>query len=512
MSYPTRKVINIVNFVRGVEPRNPTQDLVKPVVEEIRLNKQHHLPNTFLLQYDAMLRPDFQDLFHREKDDQMELGVWIEIVRPLVEAVGIEWRGRPGYDWDWYVNPGFLMAYTQQQREQLIDELMRKFKELFGEYPRSVGSWLLDSYSMDYMSRKYAIDAFAICREQFAIDAYTLWGGYFNQGYYPSKVNMLCPASTAEMQISTPVFRMLGPDPIYGYDEKAELYPQTHPSCNTLEPAWFTGHDPQAVNWMLDCHFHQECLNFAYAQLGQENSFGWDSIQKGLPMQLSLVAQMAAAGEVVVEQLGDTGRWFRRTFASTPATSLIAASDREKNGLQTVWYDCKHYRASLLLQNGRLGFRDIHLFDEHYAERYYETPCTGWQATYDNLPVVDGRLWNTPEIHAMLALEPAVQSISTARTGENELTVTALLTNGQPLRIEFRESGITIISESAHNWHFRRGQHFDTDLTVTAHALRMHHNGFDYQIPVVGALCSHGADEYTIVPQNGKIALDMEQK
>lgn len=34
------KVVNIVNFVRGVEPRCE-MDLLTPVVEEIRLNKQY---------------------------------------------------------------------------------------------------------------------------------------------------------------------------------------------------------------------------------------------------------------------------------------------------------------------------------------------------------------------------------------------------------------------------------------------------------------------------------------
>ena len=122
-----------------------------------------------------MIRPDFQELFLRERGDYMELGLWFEMCRPLTEAVGIEWRGRPGFDWDWYVDPGFLPAYTPKQRERLIDEVFRKFREVFGYYPRVAGSWILDARSMAYMSDKYGMDAFCICREQYAVDGlYTL--------------------------------------------------------------------------------------------------------------------------------------------------------------------------------------------------------------------------------------------------------------------------------------------------------------------------------------------------
>lgn len=124
-------IVNIMNFVRGVEPRNPSLDLLAPVLGQIALNKRFGFENTFLLQYDAIIDKKFSDVFLAERDEKTELGVWIEIVRPLVEKVGIAWRGRPGYDWDWHVDPGFLPSYTYEQKTLLIDELMEKFREGF---------------------------------------------------------------------------------------------------------------------------------------------------------------------------------------------------------------------------------------------------------------------------------------------------------------------------------------------------------------------------------------------
>ena len=168
-------VMNIVNFVRGSEPRYPGRDLVEPLREEVRLNTAYHLPNTILMQYDAMLRDDMIDAAKSAEQDKTEYGVWFEMCRQQVEACGIKWRGRKGWDWEWFVNPGFLMAYTPKERERIIDETFRLFKQRFGCFPRVAGSWLLDAHSMDYMSRKYGMDAFCICRERSVCSVYVNW-------------------------------------------------------------------------------------------------------------------------------------------------------------------------------------------------------------------------------------------------------------------------------------------------------------------------------------------------
>ena len=95
-----KRVMNLVNFVRGCEPRQPWQDLYTPIKEEIAINKSYGFDHTVLMQYDAIIRPDMVELMRSEMDEHMELGLWFEMGRPLTEAVGIEWRGRPGYDWD----------------------------------------------------------------------------------------------------------------------------------------------------------------------------------------------------------------------------------------------------------------------------------------------------------------------------------------------------------------------------------------------------------------------------
>lgn len=235
-----RQIVNIVNFIRDVEPRGPV-DLVEPVREQIAVMKKYGLRGTFLLQYDALIDPVYVGMLKELDPAQFELGVWFEVVEPQCRAAGIEWTGR--FPWDWHVHCGFSMGYTKPQREKLCDVLFEKFRETFGYYPRVFGSWFFDTHTVRYLSDKYGLDALCNCKEQYGTDGYTLWGGYYGQAYYPSRKNVFMPAQTGEGQIPVPLFRMLGSDPVYQYDfgMSAEAGASRVQGVITLEPVYNGG-------------------------------------------------------------------------------------------------------------------------------------------------------------------------------------------------------------------------------------------------------------------------------
>ena len=133
---PSNKIVNIMNFVRAEDPRKSHEQLFGTFINEIELCRSYAMPYTFMLQYDAIVRPGYVEALKNNNDPNMEVGVWFEMAQEQVEKLGIKWNGRPGYKWDWHVNPCMLMAYTISQREALIDELMERFFEAFGYYPR----------------------------------------------------------------------------------------------------------------------------------------------------------------------------------------------------------------------------------------------------------------------------------------------------------------------------------------------------------------------------------------
>src|ERR1044072_3915220 len=188
------KIVNIVNFIRLLEPRDQqiTKDvLYQTVVQQVNIMRKYHLTGTFLLQYDALMDPHYQDLLGKLPRDSFEIGAWWEVPQPLIEKAGLKWRGR--YPWDWHADVGFSTGYTPAEREKIADVYMESFKSIFGYYPRSVASWFIDAHTLQYLYDKYRIVASANCKDQYGTDGYTLWGGYWNQAYYPSKINSYMP-------------------------------------------------------------------------------------------------------------------------------------------------------------------------------------------------------------------------------------------------------------------------------------------------------------------------------
>jgi len=390
------RIVNIINFIRLLEPRDPKitgEILYETVVKQVDWMKQYKLPGTFLLQYDALLDPRYQALLKNLSRDSFEIGAWWEIPQPLVEKAGLRWRGR--YPWDWRANIGFSTGYTPAEREKLADVYMTDFKKIFGYYPKSVASWFIDAYTLNYLYKKYKIVASANCKDQLGTDGYTLWGGYWNQAYYPSKQNSYMPAQDDSDQIPVPIFRMLGSDPIRQYDEGLGTDRQ---GVITLEPVYpHAGGDSSWVDWYFKQFVEGNCMEYAYVQAGQENSFTWDAMARGLEIQLPLIARLRDAGKIKVETLAASGKWFRKHYKVTPATAVTVKEDLEGGDRKTVWFDSRFYRANLLWEKGSLRFRDIHLFNEHFPSPYTTGKATSNECSFFTLPFVDGFRWSDPK-------------------------------------------------------------------------------------------------------------------
>lgn len=389
------RIINIVNFIRQTDYRLENSDalMLETVEKQIDLVNRYNFPATFLFQYDALINPAYQKLMKSKLRPECELGAWWEITQPHVEAAGIKWRGE--HSWVSTANIAFTPGYTLREREQLVDVYMDKFKEIYGKYPVSVGSWYIDSHTLEYMYKKYGIVASCNCKDQVGTDGYTLWGGYWNQAYYPSKKNAYMPAQTEEGQIHVPIFRMLGSDPMYQYDAGVGT---AYQSVISLEPVYKeAGKDKKWVEYFLESIVNQPCLAFNYAQAGQENSFTWAGMGEGLEMQFPIFDSLRKPGKIRIETLEESGRWFKKNFAQTPATAITTLSDVRNEGNKSVWYNSRYYRSNLYWEKDGFCFRDIHFFNEDFQSEYLNTPGKTGQFFYYTLPVVDRFYWSTPE-------------------------------------------------------------------------------------------------------------------
>lgn len=505
-----RTVMNLVNFVRGCEPRR-RMDLVMPLAEQIRCNSRYGVANTILLQYDAMIRDDIMAAAATADRAKTEFGVWIEIVKPLCEAVDIPWRGRNGWAWDWWVNPGFLEAYTQKQRAALIDELFRLFKEKFGTYPQSVGSWVMDAWSIGYMKERYGIVAVCVCKEQDVTDAYGLRGGYSNGVYYPSKNNMLSAASDMANAIKVPVFKMLTPDPIYNYGISYEYLDSRNGKRRrhvvTLEPAAL-GKNPYIVDWYFRTYTEQRgLLNISYMQTGQENSFGWTQfgVNVGYYNQMEEIVDYAKRGLIEIETLGDTGRRFLADHQENCAQTQIALEDWNGQGRRSVWYNCRNYRANLYQEGNRFYIRDIHKMCDGFAEDHLTTASTNWNEVLYTPPVVDAYMFRSENAPGMISFTGEAVGMMPRATGENEMEVTCFYADGTTTLVRFDEKGLTVFGmplEIKMNGEWR-GRH-----EFAPGRINLTFKDFRYAVGCEGRL-SPTDSGYRIEPVKGRIRFDL---
>ncbi len=502
-------IVNIINFIRGVEPRTPT-DLIEPVQKQLELAERHKLPTTWLVQYDALIDPKFTNLLKEKMGPDDEVGAWLEIVQPQVEAAGLVWRGR--FPWDWHVNVGFTQGYPIEDRKKLLDVYMAKFKEVFGEYPKSAGCWMIDAPTLNHLHDRYGIEAACNCKDQSGTDGYTLWGGYWNQAYYPSRLNAYMPAQTPERQLNVPVFRMLGSDPVHQYHQGIGT---TWQGVVTLEPVYrHAGGDPSWVDWFFDVNFNKPSLAFSYMQAGQENSFGWPAMAAGLTDQYAKLAALRNQGKIRVETLRTSGAWFRKNFDKTPATSVVALEDSADDPKRSIWYESRFYRVNFYWEGDRWRIRDLHLFNENYAERYLENRATDRVAIYDTLPVLDGFHWSEPgDLAAIAAVsDPGTnpQAITTtgvpevAEVDDDTLLVTCALASGgqliircDPDQLRIQLDGESAPSDWALELVWASGRTAPI-AGVSGHAIDYRHEGFGYSLRCGDSVVTRNGEEKRI--------------
>ncbi len=514
------RIVNIYNFVRNSDYRLAHSEdvLYEATRQEIQLIKPTGLPATWALQYDALINPRYQKLFKEQLGAKDEIAAWWEIPQPLAEKAGIKWRGQ--HEWDSQANVGFSPGYTPDERRKLVDVYMADFKAIFGYYPRTVGSWFIDEVTLEYMAKKYGIVASCNCKDQVGTDGYTLWGGYWNQAYYPSRLNAYMPAQTKAGQIDVPIFRMLGSDPIYqGYSS----------GMWTLEPVYpRAGGSSDWVAWFMNNLIHQPSLAFAYTQAGQENSFGWDAMKTGLTLQIALFAQQAKAGEIRVMTLAEAGRWFRHHYALTPPTAVVYQNDWKHENRKTVWYDSRFYRLNVLWEDGGFYIRDLHCFDEKMVSPTHDKVLATTSLAYETLPVMDAALWSDAK---KVGIWPVLVSSDgktsplamdgppmVSELNKTDLSIRQPLRGGSIFTMICQENKITFAGVDEQGkplpwaWNMIGGaQQKAVVKTVTPTGVAYHFGGADYQIQLApdDGSCQQQEDSdiQLISNSSGKIVL-----
>ena len=517
------RCINIVNFIRAIEPRFKT-DLLLPVQKQMEIIKELQLPATWLLQFDALVSGPFVQYLKDNMAKSHEVGFWFEMNEMHCNAAGVKWRGRPGFEWDHFPNVAFTIGYSPEDRIKLADTAMAEFKKIWGKYPKSVASWNLDAITCAHLVDRYKVDAFAVCRDQIATDGFTIWGAPI-AGYYPSKTNCWSPAVEPQNQINAPVFRMLGQDPVYYYNREYTMPDgKRHSAPDTMEPVWPSGQSPIFVERFLRMIGEAPTGQFAYAQLGQENSFPWNEQEPGYAPQFKALAAFAKNGMIVVETMGDSGRRFKKQFKTTPVQAQVQLDDSFGNKSpeeKSIWYQSKYYRANLHFKGDLPFLRDITVYSDQFAQPFLTKATTARDVEQKMPPVLDGYHWRKdgvaePGAGGFFEVEGQPVKMTgkpTVRESGKSLIVQIPIQDGKVLTVRFDEAMMSIkVSSGTMTTIFRWDPKKACLSTVRKSRVGFIFNNFHYALRILEGVATAADDGWKVEQNANGIRLGPAQK
>ncbi|MBQ7242610.1 MAG: hypothetical protein IJS52_00150 [Bacilli bacterium] len=130
-----------------------------------------------------------------------------------------------------------IWMFSEEDKKAIVDDCFALFKEKFGFYPASTGSYYLDAFTINYIKQKYpmVVCAVATCFEE-GVKAYhttnNSWYTFMDGGpwapWIPSKINSAMPAENEAEDSGIVAIPHLSRDPMACFDGNGSNF-GTHP-------------------------------------------------------------------------------------------------------------------------------------------------------------------------------------------------------------------------------------------------------------------------------------------
>lgn len=320
------RITTLVNPVRG---RNLWIDkTITPLTDQYKEIAKHNFAATWLLQYDALKDREITKELNNFPTNQ-EKGIFLEVSPELAKVAGVLYPVNTPWA---YPNAVFLSGYSQSERRKVIDVVFKSFKETFGNYPKSVGAWWIDSYSLSYMKQKYDITTSLIVADQKTTDRYGVWGQWWGVPYYPTKFNTLIPASSLSNKLDLVIVQ----------------WAQRHPDLALGNGPKYSNYSFQANDYIskkLDINFFNQMLdiymscNYEIAQVTVGLEIGMESsaFKEEYGRQLDVINERG----LEVLTLSDFYAAFKKIYPTFPLEAKVSSN--------TTWDMNLHERKNILL-------------------------------------------------------------------------------------------------------------------------------------------------------------------
>jgi len=349
------RYLTLVNPIRG---RNLWLDQsLKPLEDQYQAVAEYHLAATWLFQYDALVDKEIISFVKERFSKNQETGLFLEVSPDLALASRVIYP--PLTPW-FKPQAVFLSGYSQSERRKLIDTVFAKFKEVFGNYPISVGAWWIDSYSLEYMKKKYDLKAVLIVANQQATDDYGVWGQWWGVPYYPDQANILVPASKDANKMDVVVIQWAQKDITKAYGKGFSYSNYSVQANDYLERGLNTSYFKKLINCYLDCQ-----LPIGQITVGLET--GIESV-RAFPeflKQLAVLSKIKNLKSLTMSEFSDRYQSF---YPSNP--QKITLKDEETEWILTPFKRENRILKEEIFYKENVAFKDYFIADENsFLER-----------------------------------------------------------------------------------------------------------------------------------------------
>lgn len=372
------RLILFLNQVRGEECCDPGS--INHLNSQLENLNNHNFPATFLVRFDALNDPKYTNIL--ESHPQHEIGALLEITPSLAQAAGVEYQA--DVDNNWYkAQHIFLVGYSAKDRRKLIDAFMSQFHLVFGYYPKTTSSWLIDAHSLNYLSDKYQITSHQITREQWGTDSYTLYGGPPHYPYFASSNWPLIPGNS-----NTLIIRQTVADPLYNYADRT--------ASHTSQPNdYLTDKNIDYFKALLTNTLNQTHNPFSIAILGLENSMD-ASFQEEFLAQMVWVKNFQSNSHNVTILTPVKLHDFYKTVDNSVFIVHGIDTHLPPTANSAVWVTTKNYRIRLLKFDNNMIITDLRLFSEKLTGPF-TTTASATENAYLIAPfILDGSRLKSP--------------------------------------------------------------------------------------------------------------------
>lgn len=387
VSAENNSFITVVNPVRLMEDTKNIQESINAQYSYIKKNQ---LPATWLLTYDILLSKEAMSVI-KDMDNQQELGIFFEVTPALTNSLSIPY---PETD-SWHRSHAiFLTGYMQKQRMLMIDELFDTFKNKVGFYPKSVGAWWIDGYSLKYMKEKYGVTAYLNVSDQYETDGYHIWGQYWSVPYYPSNQHAAIPANNLSNKLDVVITQWAARDPFNGYGRsKSSMY--------STQDYFVLGLPDSYFEKIVGLYTSVSNNAFGHIVLGLEGGLPANFYQGPFSRHIAIAQNLQKNQGIQVVTMQQFAQWYREKFPQLSPVHLIETDDLLGTGTKVFWYQSPNYRLFMTYDNNILSIKDLRTYHSDFQEPFYISPNKQYDQYIINSYIIDsvdqpGTEWSIP--------------------------------------------------------------------------------------------------------------------